>query len=647
MQFPRSTFLYSILFMLLGAVLVACGSAPRTGEAVGSVSATVTTPLRTDGPVVEQPTLVATPAEVPTTTLAAEQPTSTQAAEEPTEAAAAESTPTPEVTLEGAVRTVRDLLSTFGKGDINQFLTTRLQEELASTRTTDEALGLHEAPLKGFEVGEPRDEPSEVLLVPATLRYEGFVEERQYELVVEEGQWRVANSSRINATGDAGVCQPASTETKGSVNIVPPFCVVWADTFDDEQGFRITLQYLGTNGDSFTYEVGPHVTEFVVPEEDRPRTDESPELCAQRGSFSVQVMALRASGEEIVGGMAMDSECGMVIPTPEATERAGASAERVVYIRFDYARQGAEVRSVGIDGSDDRVLFSCEEPCDITGIAVSPVRDEIAFTSHGQGETQSLVIARADGTELRRLRGNTFITAQAWSPDGERLAYVQSRATGDTSPVEESAVFVIDREGVTTQLTKWTYFTGAPLWLDGDHLLFSRATAGTPPTAWKTYQVDTWGTMQEELVADGELADASPDRSHLLVMVETTPDDAAQRVLTLVPLNGGEPQPIADNVDRFAVAWAPGGESFVFFDPSTRAITRVQESDGSRTELRALEGTSSIPFARFAWGPDGNDLYYTQTGGEQTEIHRLQVETGDDQVIASYEGDPKPLAVVR
>jgi hypothetical protein len=48
-------------------------------------------------------------------------------------------------------------------------------------------------------------------------------------------------------------------------------------------------------------------------------------------------------------------------------------------------------------------------------------------------------------------------------------------------------------------------------------------------------------------------------------------------------------------VDRFAVAWAPSGESFVFFDPSTRAITRVQESDGSRTELRALEGTSSIP----------------------------------------------------
>ena len=73
----------------------------------------------------------------------------------------------------------------------------------------------------------------------------------------------------------------------------------------------------------------------------------------------------------------------------------------------------------------------------------------------------------------------------------------------------------------------------------------------------------------------------------------------------------------------------------------------MQESDGSRTELGALDGTSSIPFARFAWGPDGNDLYYTQTGGAQTEIHRLQVETGDDQVIASYEGDPKPLAVVR
>ena len=330
-----------MLIALMAAILVACSSTAAPPSPVASAPTAVATIEPTSE---EQPTVVPTVTEQRST---AEQPTDEPTveeqptveptvAEQPTVVAADGSTPPLELTWAGAAATLRDMLATFGKGDISKFLSTKLRTELASSRTTDEALGLYELPLQSFEVRDALNEPTEVLLVPATLRYPEFEEERLYEMVVEDGQWRVTGSGKVSATGDPGTCEPATTEFKGSVNIAPPFCVVWADTFDDEQGFRITLQYLGTGGETFTYETGPHATQFAVPEQDRPRTEESRDLCARRGSFSIQVVALREGGQEIVGGMAMDGECGMAMPAPEATQPADATTDRLLYVRFDY-----------------------------------------------------------------------------------------------------------------------------------------------------------------------------------------------------------------------------------------------------------------------------------------------------------------------
>src|SRR5687768_11248760 len=101
-----------------------------------------------------------------------------------------------------------------------------------------------------------------------------------------------------------------------SVVGVPSFCIVWADNFQNETGFRTTLSYLNS-GEIFVYEVEPNVTQVLVPEEHRPTTAGSQEECIRsRQVFEVKVIALINSESIEVGGVGGQGECWMSTPTP-------------------------------------------------------------------------------------------------------------------------------------------------------------------------------------------------------------------------------------------------------------------------------------------------------------------------------------------
>ncbi len=150
--------------------------------------------------------------------------------------------------------------------------------------------------------------------------------------------------------------------------------------------------------------------------------------------------------------------------------------------------------------------------------------------------------------------------------------------------------------------------------------------------------------MQTESIANGEIVEASPDRSHLLSMVETVANDPSQRALTLVPLNGGEPESIGPIVNPNA-AWAPDGQSFIFYDAGILSIAQVQVADGSRTELARLEEMQNYPFVVLGWTPDGQSVLYTRTVAGQSELIRLDLATREHQTLASFGGDPQPFVV--
>ncbi len=360
---------------------------------------------------------------------------------------------------------------------------------------------------------------------------------------------------------------------------------------------------------------------------------------------TVTTQAETAAPSTATAGTTVTSAGQAATTAPDATTvQPSPTAQRVLYLRFNYPEQRDELRSVAVDGSDDRVVWACAAACDITGLALSPDGDSVAFTVRGPGEPEALFIADVEVRNPVTIPGSAAITPQAWSADGEWLAFAGERSA-DPAPVGERSIWVVNRAGdSSTQLTPWAFFVGPPLWLDEQHLLFSRAATGTPPTGWQTYRVDMTGNIQIERVADGEIVEASPDRTSVLAMVETIPNDPAQRALTLIPLGEGEPRRIAENLNPNA-AWSPDGTSFVYFNPQSSSIVQVQADDGSATDLWTIEDIGNFPFVQLAWDPRGAYLFFTVTGTGTTELRRLHMETRTVQTLLSYEGDPQPMVV--
>lgn len=98
------------------------------------------------------------------------------------------------------------------------------------------------------------------------------------------------------------------------------FCVVWQDAFEDETGFRVTLNY-GNGAEVFVYESGPNSTSFFPPRADSPPGDDVDlDTCLARSNRQVFVDAVLPDGTVAVTGGAMNTECrgfpGTASPTP-------------------------------------------------------------------------------------------------------------------------------------------------------------------------------------------------------------------------------------------------------------------------------------------------------------------------------------------
>jgi len=94
----------------------------------------------------------------------------------------------------------------------------------------------------------------------------------------------------------------------------PAFCVVWMDNVENETGFRINLRYSDSE-EMFVYEVGPHVTQLLVPEAHQP-TDSQGNCIRNRQVFEASVIALLDSGNVQVGSVGGKGECWIITPTP-------------------------------------------------------------------------------------------------------------------------------------------------------------------------------------------------------------------------------------------------------------------------------------------------------------------------------------------
>lgn len=403
----------------------------------------------------------------------------------------------------------------------------------------------------------------------------------------------------------AVVEQCPAIDTKGDVSVAnDPFCVVWNDHFASERGFRIDLQYGG--GEMFSYQASADETQFVMPPEDAPRIDESRDLCQRRGSFSLTVTALLPEGEQLIGGMGMDSECMMgyaETPTPEADE------VYAVYGVLEVDPNAAtpqpvvsSLRRLNLQSGDERVLASVED-CAITGVALSPDGSMIAYAV-GECPTPELRLIGIDGASQRVLLSESVqIGRDAFSPDGTRLAIVRQRDAGD-APVPQGAIAtVMLSDGAATDVGEWGFFRSAPAWIDADRLAFSIAAIGTPPAQWTTYVIDARPGAQPDTLGAGLLADVSPDRSTLALLIEQA-DDALK--IGLLPSTGGDARIVETPLHGAQIAFSPDGTQLAYtnagiFDGQPTTLVETVDVATLQTATLLKETAADGGVAALAW----------------------------------------------
>ncbi len=124
-----------------------------------------------------------------------------------------------------------------------------------------------------------------------------------------------AEPTQAAASAIAGVTCETSDAPKDGLRALPgrageDICVVWVDSYSDESGFEVILEY-PSEGARMTYKLPPDTEVFIFPAADQPRALPSAEACQRRTNYSVQVMVHRGNGPPLmVGGFAADGHCG-------------------------------------------------------------------------------------------------------------------------------------------------------------------------------------------------------------------------------------------------------------------------------------------------------------------------------------------------
>lgn len=145
--------------------------------------------------------------------------------------------------------------------------------------------------------------------------------------------------------------------------------------------------------------------------------------------------------------------------------------------------------------------------------AWSPDGKRLAFvdTREGSdGERGSIVVSNLRGTRMRRLTefDRRVPGEPAWSPDGERIAFSSVVAEGD---VAEAAIAVVGvgEGGPITTIGSDSYLEGQPAWSpDGRELAFVRVLKGSRTEIWV---MDADGDGARRISAEGQDPAWAPD----------------------------------------------------------------------------------------------------------------------------------------
>jgi Tol biopolymer transport system component len=292
-----------------------------------------------------------------------------------------------------------------------------------------------------------------------------------------------------------------------------------------------------------------------------------------------------------------------------------ASNGKIVFVRRFVG--GTDIYVIDEEGTHETRLTR-SAPSE-SAAAWSPDGERIAFVRN----STEIYVMNADGSGLKRLGGAPLLAAAVWSPDGQNIAFVGYGQSGEHSyRASYVALYVINADGTKqTPLIKYDSANseyeislGRPSWSPtGNKIAFARGT--TPYVASDPADSSAYSPPApvEELTGI------------YLINVDGT---------GLCKLTSGTGDPV----------WSPDGEKIAFYDNG--AITVINADGSGRKKL--IGGTYDPP--QHAWSPDGQriafinssaDLYVINADG--SELRRL-ANAEDWSSFPTWSPDSKKIA---
>lgn len=270
------------------------------------------------------------------------------------------------------------------------------------------------------------------------------------------------------------------------------------------------------------------------------------------------------------------------------TGQSGLFASRIAYITKTGKRYALQVADA--DGYNPQTVVSSNEP--IISPAWSPDGNKLAYVSFEKKKPIIYVQSLSSGSRevLANYKGNN--SAPAWSPDGSKLAIVLTYGAN-------SQIYTISSSGGNLQqITKSSAIDTEPAFSpDGSQIYFSSDRGGKP----QIYKVPASGGNPSRVTFEGGYNVSprfSPDGKSLAYIR----NDGGKFKVALQDLASGQVQMLSDGSQDESPSFAPNGRVILYATKvGGRGALAAVSSDGKVRQR--LKDRSGGDVREPAWGP--------------------------------------------
>ncbi len=259
------------------------------------------------------------------------------------------------------------------------------------------------------------------------------------------------------------------------------------------------------------------------------------------------------------------------------------------------------------------------------------------------------------------------------SPDGEWVLFSKSELDWDENERNTEWYLISASGGEATQLTEHDTSVGRYEWSDDSTKIFFSATDKRPDDEGtmvdededvifvdegpngqnRSYWSNLWmfdiSTREISQVTDEEFIlggfDLSPDATHVAFTAryQNRRNDADKNEIYILELATGEKTQLTDNNAPESVAeWSPDGRMFTFTAADDQQWlnrnTKIWLLDPTLGEHRILSDKFEGSPRQAVWTPDGKYLLFSGQQGTNTNLFRMDAETGDFEQLTDVEG---------